>query len=146
MPGSPAPETLYTCSKNGENMGRGRDGFHGTVMKSTDLGESWFPITTGLNTNQEFYELIADPYHPGTLYLATQYEGVFISRDGGALWLPWNEGLSNLLAGTSGNHVSSPMVLSADGRHLYFGSAHSGAFRRATGEIDWGLYLPVIRR
>jgi photosystem II stability/assembly factor-like uncharacterized protein len=139
-------KTLYACSKNGENMGRGRDGFHGTVMKSTDLGQTWFPITTGLNINQEFYELIADPYRPGTLYLATQYEGVFVSRDGGALWLPWNEGLTNTLAGTNGNHVSSPMVLSADGRYLYFGSAGSGAFRRATGVINLGAYLPLISR
>ncbi len=62
------------------------------------------------------------------------------------LWLPWNEGLTNTLAGTNGDHVSSPMVLSADGRYLYFGSSGSGSFRRATKAIDWGAFLPLISR
>jgi photosystem II stability/assembly factor-like uncharacterized protein len=140
------PRVVYACSKNGETMGRGRPGFHGTVMKSTDGGAHWFPTTTGLNTNQEFYELILDPLNPSTLYLATQYEGVFVSRDGGDLWEPWNEGLTNSLAATNGNHVSSPMALSADRRWLYFGSSGSGAFRRPTRSLAQPVYLPLVQR
>jgi photosystem II stability/assembly factor-like uncharacterized protein len=139
------PDVMVACSKNGENEGRGRDGFHGTVMKSVDGGEHWFPITTGLNLNQEFYEILYDRFQPDTLYLATQYEGVFVSRDGGALWLPFNEGLSNLYAATNGNNVSSPMVLSAGGSLLDFGSAGSGVFRRQV-RTEWDLYLPVVIR
>jgi photosystem II stability/assembly factor-like uncharacterized protein len=136
------PQVMYACSKNGENEGRGRIGFHGTVMKSIDGGAMWYPITTGLNTNQEFYECFVDPNNPDTLFLATQYEGVFISRDGGALWLPFNEGLTNPYAATNGNHVSSPMVLSAGKVYLYFGSSGSGVFRRLVGEI-YPVYLPL---
>ena len=114
-------------------------------MKSTNGGETWFPITTGLNINQEFYECFVDPINPDTLYVATQYEGVFISRDGGALWLPYNEGLYNPYAATNSNHVSSPMTLSADHRYLYFGSAGSGAFRRLVGD-GRPLFLPVVAK
>ena len=32
------PDVMYACSKNGENEGRGTEGFHGTVMKSLDGG------------------------------------------------------------------------------------------------------------
>jgi photosystem II stability/assembly factor-like uncharacterized protein len=126
------PNVMYACSKNGENEGTGRDDFHGTVMKSTDGGATWFSITNGLDINQEFYMIIVDKFDPDTLYLATQSEGVFISRDCGAHWLSWNEGLTNLLAGTNGNNVANPMVQSADGRHLYFGSSGSSVFRRPT--------------
>jgi len=138
------PNVMYACSKNGENEGRGREGFHGTVMKSTDGGAHWFPIITGLNVNQEFYKIIVDKRDPDTLYLATQGEGVFISRDGGAHWLPWNEGLTNLVAGTNGNNVTNTMVQSADGVYLYFGSAGSGVFRRMTVTFDHFVYLPLI--
>ncbi len=124
------PDIMYACSKNGENEGLGRDGFHGTVMKSTNGGKSWFPITDGLNLDQEFYKIIVDKYKPDTVYLATQNEGVFISRDGGAHWQPWNEGLTEKHAGTNGNNVTNVMELTADGRYLFFGSAGSGVFRR----------------
>ena len=126
------PDVMYACSKNGENEGTGREGFHGTVMKSTDGGRHWGSITTGLNIDQEFYKIIVDPYDPDILYLATQQEGVFISHDSGDHWQPWNEGLTNVVAGTNGNNVTNTMVLSAD-RYLYFGSAGSGVFRRALG-------------
>jgi photosystem II stability/assembly factor-like uncharacterized protein len=137
------PDVMYACSKNGENEGRGRNGFHGTVMKSINRGATWFPITTGLNLNQEFYDCFVDQNIPDTLYLATHFEGAFVSRDGGALWLPFNEGLYNPYAATNGNHVSSPMVLSADKRYLYFGSGGSGVFRRMVGN-GWPVYLPII--
>ena len=124
------PDVMYACSKNGENEGVGRPGFHGTVMKSLDGGAHWLAATTGLNVEQEFYKIIVDRQDPDTLYLATQFEGVWISRDASRHWAPWNEGLSNRVAGTNGNNVTNCMTLSQDGSTLYFGSAGSGVFRR----------------
>ena len=136
------PDVMYACSKNGENEGTGREGFHGTVMKSTDGGTNWFNITTGLNVDQEFYQIIVDKHEPDILYLATQYEGVFISHDCGTSWASWSDGLTNLVAGTNGNNVACPMVQSADGRYLYFGSAGSGVFRRknASNQLPWANF------
>ena len=126
------PNVMYACSKNGENEGTGRPGFKGTVMKSTDGGAYWSEITNGLNIDREFYKIIVDPHQPDTVYLATSAEGVFISRDGGAEWSPWNDGLINKVAGTNSNNVTNCMMLSADGNYLYFGTSGSGIFRRIT--------------
>jgi photosystem II stability/assembly factor-like uncharacterized protein len=126
------PDVMYACSKNGENEGTGRVGFHGTVMKTTDGGAHWFPITAGLVVGQEFYKVIVDRFDPDVLYLATQSDGVYVSLDGGGRWRPWNSGLFNPQAGTNGNNVTNTMVLTADGRWLYFGSAGSGVFKRET--------------
>ncbi|MFC1592623.1 hypothetical protein ACFLWZ_01775 [Chloroflexota bacterium] len=126
------PDIMYACSKNGENEGTGREGFHGTVMKSINGGEQWFPITTGLDIEQEFYKIIVDKCNTDTVYLCTQHDGIFISHDGGDYWSSWNEGLTNLVAGTNGNNVTNTLVLSADGLYLYFGTAGSGVFRRPT--------------
>jgi photosystem II stability/assembly factor-like uncharacterized protein len=124
------PDIIYACSKNGENEGNGRPGFYGTVMKSINGGMTWFNITNGLNLSQEFYEIIVDKNNPNILYLATQNEGVFISHGGGDIWEPWNEGLTNLKAGTNGNNVAKPMIQSVDGKYVYFGSDGSGVYRR----------------
>jgi photosystem II stability/assembly factor-like uncharacterized protein len=124
------PNVMYACSKNGENEGTGRAGFHGTVMKSTDGGATWFAITSGLDLNNEFYKIIVDRFDANTIYLATQYAGVYVSRNAGTNWQPFNEGLTNLQAGTNGNNVTNTMALSEDGSVLYFGSAGSGIFRR----------------
>jgi photosystem II stability/assembly factor-like uncharacterized protein len=140
------PDVMYACSKNGENEGTGRPDFHGTVMKSTDSGEHWSPITTGLDVGQEFYKIIVDKFEPDTLYLATQHQGVYISYDGGNYWGPWNDGLTNLSAGTNGNNVTNMMALSDSGLYLYFGSAGSGVFRRMTLRLDHRVYLPMATR
>jgi PKD repeat protein/photosystem II stability/assembly factor-like uncharacterized protein len=137
------PNVMYACSKNGENEGTGREGFHGIIMKSTNGGDSWFSIADGLDLNQEFYKIIVDKHNPDILYLATQYDGIFISRDGGILWQPWNDGLINLVAGTNGNNVANPMALSTNGRYLHFGTAGSGIFRRKTVGFEGVLTSPV---
>ena len=124
------PNIMYACSKNGENEGIGRPNFHGTVMKSIDGGTSWFSITTGLNLNQEFYQISVDKNNPEILYLCTQMNGVFISDNAGDSWEPWNEGMTTLIAGTNSNNVAQPMVQTVDGRYIYFGTADSGVFRR----------------
>lgn len=130
---------MYAAAKNGENEGKGQPGFFmGSVMKSTDGGEHWFEIMNGLPRDQEYYAIIVDRFTPEVVYLASQGNGVYLSRDGGAHWRTWNEGLTNTVAGTNGNNVTNMMALSPDGTQLYFASAGSGVFRRMTvnaGEV-----------
>lgn len=129
------PDIMYACSKNGENEGVGRDGFHGTVMKSTDGGATWLEITDGLQLDNEFYKIIVDKIDANILYLATQYDGVYTSLNGGENWQPFNEGLTNMVAGTNGNNVTNTMALSDDGKMLYFGTNGSGVFRRDLSSV-----------
>lgn len=124
------PDIIYACSKNGENEGRGRDDFHGTVMKTIDGGVSWTTINNGLQLDNEFYKIVVDRHFPDTLYLASQHDGVFVSKDAGGHWDPFNKGLTNTAPGTNGNNVTNTMLLSVDGNYLYFGSNGSGVFTR----------------
>jgi photosystem II stability/assembly factor-like uncharacterized protein len=124
------PHIMYACSKNGENEGRGREGNHGIVMKSTNGGENWFAVMSGLDANQEFYEILVDRHDAEVLYLAAQQQGIMLSTDAGRSWRTWNQGLFNLRPGTNGNNVTLCLVLSADGQMLYFGTSGSGVFRR----------------
>lgn len=124
------PDVMYACSKNGENEGNGRHGFHGTVMKSTDGGAHWFPITAGLDPGQEFLRILVDPIDRQTLYLATSSQGVWISRDAGESWREWNEGLDAREAGTNGNNVANVLAFSADRNTLYFGTLGAGVWKR----------------
>jgi len=124
------PGIMYACSKNGENEGSGRHGFHGTVMRSVDGGKHWGPITAGLDLNQEFLRILVDPIDRSTLYLATSYQGVWISRNAGDSWREWNEGLDAREAGTNGNNVANVLTLSADGNTLYFGTLGAGVWKR----------------
>lgn len=132
------PDIMYSCSKNGENEGTGSEVFKGTVMKSLNGGETWFEITEGLDIEQEFYKIIVNKFDPDIIYLAGQYEGMYISRDAGSTWERWNEGLTNYFPSTNGNNVTDMLEMSADHSILYFGSSGSGVFRRMITPI-----LPV---
>ncbi len=81
---------MYACSLNGQNKGKGVDGFHGTVMKSTNGGELWTEIITGL-PDQQFYSLEVNPRTPDTIYLAGEL-GVYRSTNGGMSWENWSSG------------------------------------------------------
>ncbi len=133
------PNIMYACSKNGENEGQGTEEFGGTVMKSTDGGLNWFPITNGLDCSQEFYKIIVDRHDSSILYLATEREGVFISMDAGLSWSAWNEGLTNKTAGVNSNNVTNTMILSPDGNLIYFGTSGDGVFRRVAQSVAGGL-------
>ena len=127
------PDTLYACSTNGDALQpapsvNGAAG--GTVMKSTDGGATWFEITTGLESDQTFLAVLLDHFDPSTVYLATQNDGVFVSRDGGATWTSWNQGLWNRVAGGGDMNAKDVLQISADGRLLYLGTSGSGVWRR----------------
>jgi len=54
------------------------------VFKSTNGGDSWFPVNTGL-TAPWIYALAIAPTTPHAIYAGTRH-GVFKSTDGGSNW------------------------------------------------------------
>ncbi|MEA1987358.1 MAG: T9SS type A sorting domain-containing protein [Candidatus Marinimicrobia bacterium] len=133
-------DIMYACSKNGENEGVGIDGFKGTVIKSTNGGESWTEITNGLkdgngDINEEFYKIIVDHYDSDIIYLAGQEGGIYRSSNAGVSWELWTDGLGDVKPGTNGNNVTNTMVMSADHSLLYLGTAGSGVWRRMISPI-----------
>jgi len=119
------PQVLYACSGHSRSPAKS-----GQVMKSTDGGANWTTITTGLDLDQTFYQVLVDRFAPNLVYLVTGRDGVFLSRDGGANWSSWNDGLWNRVAGYTMEGQTRVLQPSADGRLLYFGTTGAGVWRR----------------
>ncbi|MBN2432637.1 MAG: hypothetical protein JXQ27_14270, partial [Acidobacteria bacterium] len=64
------------------------------VRKSVNGGLSWFTASTGLPAAQ-MDRIYVDPFAPGTLYVAVDYNGIYRSTNGGTSWTriyaPFNE-------------------------------------------------------
>ena len=132
------PNIMYAATKNGMDKGfcdRHDARICGTVVKTTDGGNNWFEITTGLDKGNEFYDIIIYPHNHNILFLSTQHEGVFISKDAGEIWEPINGGLGNLYAGVS-NNVAVNLVIDSEGKYLYFGTMGSGVWKADLSKID----------
>jgi hypothetical protein len=63
------------------------------VFKSTDRGATWSPIVIPGVTGSYINVIVADPLTPGTLYLATDNVGLWVTTNAGATWAPVNDGL-----------------------------------------------------
>jgi photosystem II stability/assembly factor-like uncharacterized protein len=110
------PNTLY-AGKNGEG-----------VFKSTNGGDSWHPINSGL-TNLEVRALVIDPTQPQTLYAGTG-GGVFKSTDGGSSWSAVNTGLTNLKVWALAIDPLRP-------NWIYAGTHNGGVFKSTNGGGNW---------
>ncbi len=68
------------------------------LRKSTDGGDTWFPIEDGLNLPASGYVLAIaiDPLQPQVLYCGTTYAGVFKSVNGGMSWMNASTGMTCL--------------------------------------------------
>ena len=86
-----APSTIYAGTLGG-----------GGVLKSTDDGASWSPISDGLPSGEPFLTapgissirtLVVDPSTMTTVYAGTQGTGLFKSTNGGGSWNDANSGL-----------------------------------------------------
>jgi photosystem II stability/assembly factor-like uncharacterized protein len=84
-------QVIYAASW--DYLGGGAD-----VYKSTNRGATWSPIVISGVLGSYINVIVADPLTPGTLYLATDSTGLWVTTDAGATWAPVNDGLP---AGTS---------------------------------------------
>lgn len=66
------PDTIYAGTGSG-------------VFKSTNAGDSWTQVSTGL-TDLPIASLAIDPSTPNTIYAQTWAGGVFKSSNGGDSW------------------------------------------------------------
>jgi hypothetical protein len=124
------PDIIYIASKNGEDKGRGREGFHGVVMKSTDGGDTWFEIMNGLEYDREYYQLIMYPYNYEVLFVSTNY-GIFMTENGGESWTPINDGLDvyeEIIRSGIVNNVANNLQIDSEGKYLYLGTMGRGVY------------------
>ncbi len=78
--------------------------------KSVDGGKTFEQSSQGIEDAMDIRGFVADPGHPGRLFVTTYAGGVFRSDDYGAHWRSMNEGLVGPFAGgiaidPSGTHL-----------------------------------------
>src|SRR5947207_9854458 len=75
--------------------------------------------------------LVIDPQDTGTIYSATQNNGVFKTKDGGATWSAANAGLP------SGSAVITLAMDPLDPNTLYAAIDSQGIFKTSDGGMTW---------
>jgi photosystem II stability/assembly factor-like uncharacterized protein len=128
-----------------------------TVLRSTDLGESWQEATRppafapgdalGRSLNAVFWLTPGHASEPDVWYAGGSPQGLFRSDDGGITWDPvngWNdhERWSTWAEwpdeGTpDGSMLHSVIVDPRDASHLYIGLSGGGVFESVDGGSDW---------
>jgi len=76
----------------------------------------------------QFSDMLIDPVHPDTWYLASFPTGLYKSTDAGETWQSCSEGRGNT-RGAVANNVAVNLVMDCEGRYLYFGTMGSGVWR-----------------
>ena len=65
------------------------------VYRTTDFGQSWIPLKTGINEPNIIHVLREDPYNANLLFAGTEF-GAYISFNRGAKWEHLEYGLPNV--------------------------------------------------
>lgn len=108
----------------------------GALYRSTNGGRRW--IKTPL---EGVLAVVVDPRHSETVYVSTQYEGVFKSLDGGRTWRTVSTGLGDLTVARLAIDPKRPETVYAGTGSDYgdgvFKSTDGGRRWRASGLADY---------
>ncbi len=134
----PVNGDVYLGRNNGDTMDW-LDGYPiGKVWKSTDHGDTWAEITSGLPEGRP--QLVMDPTSPENarvLYCAVYGHGVYKTLNSGAAWSAVNTGLGNAagLAFTLVMDPDNPQTLYLGLRGIWGGTG--GIYKTANGGASW---------
>lgn len=99
------------------------------VYRSTDLGQSWEPISSNL-PEIPVNAFIADPSRQGRLFVGTD-AGVFWSNDAGVQWQSLNSGLGNITV--------TSMKIHGGENFLLIGTYGLGAYKLDLAQLSIGV-------
>jgi photosystem II stability/assembly factor-like uncharacterized protein len=96
-----------------------RDDFKPYILKSTDKGKSWAPITGKLPVNGTIHTLEQDNINPQLLFAGSEF-GFYFSIDGGAEWIEFKTGLPTIaVRDIALQERESDLVIGTFGRGIY---------------------------
>ena len=98
--GATTSETWYAGTGNG-------------VYVSTNYGQTWTAVNSGLPKSANVYALAVSPANSQTIYAGTRGRGVFMSTNGGKKWSADNPGLTNLDVNCLAFDPANPQTLYA---------------------------------
>ncbi|HVO28209.1 MAG TPA: hypothetical protein VMW56_31770 [Candidatus Margulisiibacteriota bacterium] len=99
------------------------------VYKTTDAGDTWMPVRSGLPIEVNCNAIVIDPTDTNTLYTTAFPGGVFKTTNAGASWQAANAGL---MGATALGLVMDPSASST----LYVASA-GGVYKSTNGASSW---------
>jgi photosystem II stability/assembly factor-like uncharacterized protein len=114
----------HRLSNSGDNTYLGTNA--AGVFKSTNFGESWFPVNNGITAALTYQLIIAKD---GTYYTANYSNGIQKSTDKGETWEVINNGLTN----------SYCYSIAEDDNGILFTGTEKGIFRSANKGANWVL-------
>jgi photosystem II stability/assembly factor-like uncharacterized protein len=111
------------------------------LFKSSNGGDDWqslggFPST--LMSTASLRGVVADPYDSDAAYVATWFDGVFRTRDGGASWEQIGEGLEceSSVSDTT-FRMAAAFAISPVSSRLFLGTQSEGMFVRTVAGDTW---------
>jgi len=108
------PNVVYAAFDN-----RKRDDFKPYLLKSTDKGESWEPITNGLPENGTVHAIEQDFKNPDLLFAGTEF-GIFFSNNQGKKWVQLKNGIPTIaVRDIDIQEREQDLVLATFGRGFY---------------------------
>ncbi len=103
------------------------------LYKSVNKGLNWSKLVTSFTS---VTALIIDPKAPKTIYAASHYGGVYVSKDNASTWLPMKDGLISLNVET--------MVLLPQKNVLLAGTRGSGVYRYNLTSAVAAVERPIL--
>ena len=129
-----SPDVVYAGMRKASNVGAidpSVDPSFG-LFKSTDRGENWTEVNTGLEASSKAINVIAvHPDNPDIAYAGTFHDGVFKTLDGGGSWELHNNGLGSVNIRSLAIDPQNPDI-------LYAGTGNGvGLFKSTNGGELW---------
>jgi len=118
----------------------------GTGAHVSAGGGAWQSRSAGLPgaSSTLYNDFAADPLHAGTLYVATNPQGLFRSTNGGQSWQPANDGLpaGDLnVKGIAASPVNGRVLISVAGQGLWRSDNQGGSWTRSDSGISYNTTL-----
>ncbi len=123
------PEYTYVsdiyASKHDANVvfatfdNRKRDDFKPYVLKSTDKGKSWKPISGDLPEDETVHTIVQDHINPDILFAGTEF-GAYVTLNGGEHWTQLKSGIPTISVRDMAIHEEeNALALATFGRGFY---------------------------